>query len=77
VADGGDVGARGSGKPLHFSGKDSSIAICVVQVYFLGWAITAQVLTSTVVSARLSGKAHKDSDHIISIAIVHWCLPWW
>ena len=36
MADGGDIGAGGVGKLLHFSKKDSNIAICVVQVYFSG-----------------------------------------
>ena len=36
MADGGDGGAGGGGKPLHFLKKDSCKAICIVQVYFLG-----------------------------------------
>jgi len=34
MADSGNVGARGSGKPLSFSKKHSYI--CIVQIYFSG-----------------------------------------
>ena len=50
MADGGDSGAGKGGGSLHFPKKDSSKAICVIQVYFSGSAVIAWVLTLNVIS---------------------------
>jgi len=62
-ADDGDCEAREGGPLSHFSKKDSSKVICIVQVYFLGLAVLFKHSFSLSLAAWLSGKAHEDSDH--------------
>ena len=65
MADGGDSGAGGGEGPLHFSKKDTSTAIYVVQVYFARF------------DCQLSGKVREDSDRTVVIAVLYWHLPSW
>ena len=65
MADGGNVGARGSGKSL----KKDSIALsrCTSQAR-LPLLERSLRLSS---AAQLSGKAHEDFDHTVVITVLH------
>jgi len=72
MADGGNGGAAGGGRPLHFWRQQKSHLHCP-DVLGLGYCCSSkQILLSSV--AQLTRKTHKDSDHTIVIIVMQLSL---
>ena len=56
---------------VHFLNQDSSKAICIVQVYLQASLLLLEHSFRLSSAVQLSGKAHKDSNCTIVIAIVY------